>query len=124
MTELFVYDTIEPTLAIRGHRSESSGIKITERDAAIALGMIKRGDRKHDIASYFGWNSARLYDISDGRMFPGIQPAPDEDLPAPGPYMSGRDAAGARLALIRARDAMMDEVRRINEALKLLEPKT
>lgn len=108
-------------LEIRGNRSECSGVIITETDASIALGMLQRGDRKQDVASYFGWNSARLYEIADGRRFSNLKPAPVKDLPPPGPYLSGRSAAYARIALIDARNALRNQIEAINVVLKELE---
>jgi hypothetical protein len=35
------------------NRAESSGVRLTRADAAIAKGMIARGDRHHDIAAWF-----------------------------------------------------------------------
>ena len=46
-----------------GNRAESSGISITEEDAALIRGMILRGDRKHDIAAFFGVNPGRIADV-------------------------------------------------------------
>src|SRR5439155_21333563 len=48
-------------------RTEPSGISLTEAEAAIAKGMISRGDRQHDIAAWFGVNGGRIGDISTGR---------------------------------------------------------
>jgi hypothetical protein len=47
-------------------RGKASGIALTNRDAAKALGMIARGDREHDIACYFGVNQARIAEVKDG----------------------------------------------------------
>jgi hypothetical protein len=55
-----------------GNRAESSGISITEGDAALIRGMILRGDRKHDIAAFFGVNPGRIADVESGRRFPSV----------------------------------------------------
>src|SRR6266852_2405215 len=71
-----------------GNRAESSGISITEEDAALIRGMILRGDRKHDIAAFFGVNPGRIADVESGRRFPSVPAAPEADLPPPGPYLA------------------------------------
>jgi hypothetical protein len=71
-----------------GNRAESSGISITEEDAALIRGMILRGDRKHDIAAFFGVNPGRIADVESGRRFPSVPAAPKADLPPPGPYLA------------------------------------
>ena len=40
-------------------RANPSGISLTEEDAAIAKGMLARGDRQHDVAAWFGVNGGR-----------------------------------------------------------------
>ena len=44
-------------------RAKPSGLTITERDAALIRGMIKRGDRHHDIAAFFGLNQGRIAEV-------------------------------------------------------------
>ena len=70
-----------------GNRAESSGISLTEEDAALIRGMILRGDRKHDIAAFFGVNPGRIADIGSGRRLPSVPAAARADLPPPGPYL-------------------------------------
>jgi hypothetical protein len=88
------------------NRAAPSGISLTESDAAIVKGMLARGDRQHDIAAWFGVNGGRVGEIATGARFPGVLPAPDEQLPPPGPYLSGREAAVLIDALGRARAAL------------------
>ena len=60
---------------------------LTNNDAKIVLGMLARGDKNHDIASWFGENPARIAEVKDGE-FGSITAAPACDLPpkgAPGP---------------------------------------
>ena len=45
-------------------RAKPSGIILDETDAAIAKGMISRGDRQHDIAAWFGVNGGRIGEIA------------------------------------------------------------
>lgn len=63
------------------------GMALTNRDAAIVLGMVARGDKRHDIAAWFGENQARIAEIEQG-SHGSISAAPAADLPpkgAPGP---------------------------------------
>ena len=62
-------------------------MSLTNRDAAIVLGMVARGDKRHDIAAWFGENQARIAEIEQG-SHGSISAAPAADLPpkgAPGP---------------------------------------
>jgi len=62
-------------------------MSLTNRDAAIVLGMVARGDKRHDIAAWFGENQARIAEIEQG-SHGGVSAAPAADLPpkgAPGP---------------------------------------
>jgi hypothetical protein len=77
-------------------RAEASGISLTEMEAMIAKGMLARGDRQHDIAAWF---------------------APFDKLPPPGPYLTGRDAHAAMIALEAAAET-------INAALSLIRERT
>lgn len=60
---------------------------LTNRDAAIILGMAARGDKKHDIAAWFGENQARIAEVEQGQ-YGNLTAAPANELPpkgAPGP---------------------------------------
>lgn len=62
-------------------------MSLTNRDAAIVLGMVARGDKRHDIAAWFGENQARIAEIEQG-SHGSIAAAPAAELPpkgAPGP---------------------------------------
>jgi hypothetical protein len=89
-----------------GRRAKSSGISLTADDAAIVKGMLLRGDRQHDIASWFGVNAGRIAEICRGSNYALIGPAPTEVLPPPGPYPAGRVAVAALIALESAKAAM------------------
>ena len=69
-------------------RSMNSGIRLTAGDAAIVKGMRLRGDRQHDIAAFFGVNPGRVAEICIGKRFAAVVPAPAENLPPPGPYLT------------------------------------
>ena len=51
--------------------------------------MLLRGDRQHDIASWFGVNGGRIAEISKGTKYLDVQPQ-TKKLPPPGPYLSGQ----------------------------------
>ena len=67
-------------------RSRNAGIRLSERDAAIVKGMLARGDRQSDIAAFFKVNGGRISEVNTGYTFAGVNPAPSDQLPPPGPY--------------------------------------
>jgi len=70
-------------------RAPTSGITLGHRETRVVKGMLARGDRQHDIASYFGVNPARINEIASGdNNYPNAQPTPEAELPPPGPYMT------------------------------------
>lgn len=70
-------------------RAPTSGITLGHRETRVVKGMLARGDRQHDIASYFGVNGGRIGEISNGEgNYPNAQAAPEAELPPPGPYMT------------------------------------
>jgi hypothetical protein len=88
------------------HRAPSSGIVLNEEDAAIIKGMLARGDRQHDIAAWFGVNGGRIAEIASAQRFGHVEAASANNLPPPGPYLSGRDTAVLMQALHKARSAI------------------
>lgn len=88
------------------YRAEPSGVTLHDEDAALVKGMLNRGDRQHDIAAWFGVNGGRIGEIAAGKKFDHVEPATLSDLPPPGPYPSGREAATAMQALSQAREAL------------------
>ena len=99
-------------------RAEPSGRRLSDADASVVKGMIRRGDRHHDIAAWFGVNQGRIAEVKDGDKFPHVPSAPSSQLPPPGPYSSGRSAYQAVLALEAAREALRDALGDIDVALK------
>jgi hypothetical protein len=69
--------------------------------------MLKRGDRQHDVAAWFGVNGGRVAEIATGYRFHWVEAAAPDELPPPGPYQSGRDAAAAMQALELAKAALV-----------------
>lgn len=67
-------------------KAEKSGITVQKSDVPLILGMIERGDRKHDIAAWFGLNQGRIKEVEDGDH--GTPPLTLTGLPpsgSPGP---------------------------------------
>src|SRR5579864_4205687 len=93
------------------HRAEASGLTLEISDAAVAKGMLARGDRQHDIAAWFGVNGGRVAEIATGQRYRDVAPAGANRLPPRGPYLTGRETAVLMLALRKARDAL-DEAER------------
>lgn len=70
-------------------KAAASGITLKYRDECLVKGMLARGDRQHDIASYFGVNPARVNEIAGGKgNYPNAQPTPEAELPVEGPYLT------------------------------------
>ena len=94
-------------------RANPSGVSLSEEDAAVAKGMLARGDRQHDVAAWFGVNGGRIADIATGVKFSWAAVAPSDELPPPGPYLNGRAAHAALAALAEARAALAMTERQI-----------
>jgi hypothetical protein len=89
------------------YRAPSSGVSLTETDAAVAKAMLARGDRQHDIAAWFGVNGGRVAELATGKLFWWVPPAAvDCGLPPSGPYPCGREATAALEALAAAEAAL------------------
>ncbi len=94
------------TTSMTRRRAKASGVRLTAADAAIAKGMLARGDRQHDVAAWFGVNAGRIADVATGASFAHVAAASPADLPPPGPYLSGKAAGAAVAALAEARAAL------------------
>jgi hypothetical protein len=81
-------------------RGKASGNHLSTSEARIALGLIARGDREHDIAAWFGVNSGRVTDAKMGK-YGTVEAAPALELPPKGaPGLKGRrlrDSVGLAL---------------------------
>jgi hypothetical protein len=98
------------------HRASPSGISLTERDAAIAKSMLRRGDRQHDVAAWFGVNAGRIAEIATKQSFWWVEPASPEALPPSGPYLYGASANAVAKALGEAKRAL-DEAEKLIRSL-------
>lgn len=79
-------------------RNRASGYSLTMVDARIVLGMQARGDRDHDIASWFGVNQGRVAEVKEGKF--GTLEAVKDQLPPKGP--PGIKGRRLRLSLEKA----------------------
>jgi hypothetical protein len=103
------------------NRAHASGISLTETDADLVKGMLRRGDRQHDIAAWFGVNGGRIAEVATGHRYGNVPPARDELLPPTGPYMPGRMAHATVAGLERVRDILERAARDCNEVLGQIE---
>lgn len=89
-------------------KAAASGITLGFRETCVVKGMLARGDRQHDIASYVGVNGGRIAEVANGtNVYPNAQPTPEADLPPPGPYMT--------------KFAVQSVIDTLNEAIEALE---
>ncbi|MBY5579527.1 hypothetical protein [Rhizobium leguminosarum] len=100
-----------------GSRAKTSGISLSAKDAAIAKGMLARGDRQHDVAAWFGVNGGRIAEISTGMRFSRVK-AQHDDLPPAGPYPAGKVALEAVTALAAARAALANAEAMIQRSIR------
>ncbi len=96
------------------NRASRSEISLTNEEAAVVKGMLNRGDRQHDIAAWFGVNGGRISEIATGKTFRNTEPKSD-NLPPSGPYLAGRDAEAAMIALSAAQETIETALRLIAE---------
>lgn len=98
---------------------DGDDVELTENDAALVKGMLKREDKQHHIASYFGVDSRAISHIASGKTFSNIKPAKEPDLPPPGPYRS--DPAYINFYKRMSQVNALWNARRMKEAKTLLE---
>lgn len=98
-------------------RAEPSGRRLTAADASIVKGMVERGDRKHDIAAWFGVNQGRIAEVQSGHLYPDADVTLENDLPPPGPYSSGRSIHAATEALRSSKDALQRAMHDVDAAM-------
>ena len=84
-------------------RAQRSGISVNPADVPVVLSMVARGDRRHDIAAWFGLNQGRVKEIEDGRHGP-LALAPGNALPPSG--SPGIKARALRHSIGRVRAAL------------------
>jgi len=88
-------------------KAAASGITLKYRDECIVKGMLARGDRQHDIASYFGVNGGRIAEIANGAgNYPNAQASAEADLPPKDPYLTRFAVQGVIDTLNKAIEAL------------------
>jgi hypothetical protein len=82
-------------------------------EAAVIKGMLARGDKQQWIVAWFGggFNPGRIAEINTGKLHPDVTAAPHSKLPPVGPYVSGRSAHRALVALGPVRAAIERAIR-------------
>jgi hypothetical protein len=68
-----------------GERATQSGYTLVQDNAPVVMGMVKRGDRDHDIAAWFGVDQGQIAEVKDGSKFGVVAAAPADKLPPRGP---------------------------------------
>lgn len=91
-------------------RAKNSGIKLNNEDAALVKGMLHRGDRQHDIASWFGVNSGRIAEISVRRTFSDVLMR-RSGLPPVGPYLTGKQLFQVKAEILEQKDRLIKIVK-------------
>lgn len=99
-------------------RARPSGIRLSRGDTVIVLGMIQRGDRKHDIAAWFGVNPGRIAEAEQGLLYTGVKPASQKALPPP---VSPGPIARTALDAIRRARRDLEKTDSIGEAKAILD---
>lgn len=76
-------------------RAHASGNFVIPSDVPKILAMIARGDRRHDVAAWFGLNQARIKEVEDGEH--GHAVLADKSLlpPAGSPGLKARQLRSA-----------------------------
>ena len=96
-------------------KAANSGLTVRAADVPVILGMVARGDRRHDIAAWFGLNQGRIADVEDGKHGSPAA-APEDTLPPSG--SPGPKARGLRIAAARVRQLLKaGDVSKAEEAL-------
>jgi hypothetical protein len=84
--------------------AKKSGIVVRSADVPLILGMVARGDRRHDIAAWFGLNQGRIAECEDGKHGnpPVAGPAQLPPSGSPGPKARAlRAKVNAALAALK-----------------------
>jgi hypothetical protein len=71
-------------------KASRSGITVRAQDVPLILGMVARGDRRHDIAAWFGLNQGRIKETEDGKHGPLAVAAANKLPPSGSPGIKAR----------------------------------
>lgn len=100
-------------------RIDGDPVELTDADAALAKGMVQRGDHQHNIAAWFGVDSRAISHLANGQTFAQVPAAPVEVLPPPGPYRMDPYFVELYRRIVKI-DCLWNE-RRMKDAKALLE---
>ena len=96
-------DPARTTISPPGTRHERVR-RVSVSDVPAIKGMLRRGDDQQSIGYYFGINGGRIAEINRMHKFGEIKPLPENRLPPPGPYPTGREAMLMMAELVNIRD--------------------
>jgi hypothetical protein len=100
-------------------RAPRSGLKVHSNDLPIILGMVARGDRRHDVAAWFGLNQGRIKEVEDGKHGTA-SPAPANKLPpsgSPGPKARELRASAHAISQLLAKGDVAGATQRLAQAI-------
>lgn len=100
-------------------KAHRSGITVHSGDVPMIIAMVDRGDRRHDIAAWFGLNQGRIAEVEDGQHGPATLKS-GLDLPpsgSPGPKARALRASATKLRMLLAEGSEAS----ITEAKNVLE---
>jgi hypothetical protein len=100
-------------------KAPRSGITVQGGDVPVILGMVGRGDRRHDVAAWFGLNQGRIKEVENGdHGIPSLAPA--TNLPpsgSPGPKARELRRSAAKVSQLLNAGNVADAVKRLDEAI-------
>jgi len=96
--------------------ANKSGLHLEAADIPIVLGMSLRGDRKHDIAAWFGVNQGRVAEAERGKYGTPAAASVSQLPPKGPPGIKGRRLREAATTVARLLDK--SDVAAAREALK------
>lgn len=83
-------------------KAPRSGNTVNPADVPVIKGMIGKGDRKHDVAAWYGLNQGRIAEVEDGKHGSPLA-APSSSLPPEG-------SSGPRAKVLRGQ---MESLRKL-----------
>lgn len=89
-------------------KARRSGIVVHSGDVPTIIAMVARGDRRHDIAAWFGLNQGRIKEVEDGLHGPPVASGTGSLPPSGSPGPKARElrhAVETGLRMLKADDA-------------------
>ncbi len=97
-------------------------MSFTYRETQIVKGMLGRGDKQHDIASYFGVNGGRIGEVSTGHCdYPQAQALEEDKLPPPGPYVGAKTVFEIKEAILETAEIISEAGSGTDESIVAVE---